>query len=270
MKLLIVDDHESNLKLLRAQLEAKGHAVVEAGNGVEALQLLETERVDGVISDILMPQMDGYRLCMEIRKSKRHRAIPLLLYTATFNSSADRALAKASGADAYLVKPTPTQAILDALQAAANQPHADTTGNPADEIASPVLQQYNRTLVRKLEKKCQDLEIASDELAQAEARLSGLVESSMDGIIAIDKEQRIVLFNPAAGRIFNCLPAEAIGRPLNDFIPQKFRQEHTTDIHAFSHAPPTGRHMGGREVWGLRSDGSEFPIEVSISKLETP
>ena len=64
MKLLIVDDHDLNLKLLRAQLEGEGHAVLEASDGVEALEVLDRETVDGVISDILMPRMDGYRLCM--------------------------------------------------------------------------------------------------------------------------------------------------------------------------------------------------------------
>ena len=61
MNLLIVDDHLTNLKLLRAQLESKGHVVFEAHDGVDALALLERQRVDAVISDILMPQMDGYR-----------------------------------------------------------------------------------------------------------------------------------------------------------------------------------------------------------------
>ena len=59
--ILIVDDHASNLKVLRATLEAEGLSVFEAENGVEALALLERESVDAIISDILMPRMDGYR-----------------------------------------------------------------------------------------------------------------------------------------------------------------------------------------------------------------
>src|SRR5450759_5898574 len=68
MNLLIVDDIPTSLKLLRALLEAEGHAVFEAHDGVDALDLLERQRVDAVISDILMPKMDGDRLCLEIRK----------------------------------------------------------------------------------------------------------------------------------------------------------------------------------------------------------
>ena len=70
MKLLIVDDREIDLTLLRAQLEAEGHAVVDAANGVEALEALDRERLDGIVSDILMPRMDGYRLCVEVRKNR--------------------------------------------------------------------------------------------------------------------------------------------------------------------------------------------------------
>ncbi len=69
MKLLIVDDHPINLRLLRAQLEAEGHEIEEARNGVEAIDLLRQRTFDAVISDILMPQMDSFRLCLEIRKT---------------------------------------------------------------------------------------------------------------------------------------------------------------------------------------------------------
>jgi CheY-like chemotaxis protein len=70
MKILVVDDVAVNRKLLHATLEAEGHTVVSAANGLEALELLEREPVDAVISDILMPRMDGYRLCHELRQKE--------------------------------------------------------------------------------------------------------------------------------------------------------------------------------------------------------
>src|SRR5262245_31991943 len=109
MHLLIVDDHATNLKLLRAQLEAEGHSVVEAGNGIEALSLLDHGGVDAVISDILMPGMDGFRLCLEIRKTEKLAALPFILYTNTYNSPEDRQLAQVVGADRYVVKPAPAR-----------------------------------------------------------------------------------------------------------------------------------------------------------------
>jgi CheY-like chemotaxis protein len=101
--------------LLRVQLEAEGHGVVEAANGVEALQVMGHAGIDGVISDILMPSMDGFRLCQEIRKSDKFNALPFILYTSTYDSPGDRQLAETLWADGYVIKPAPVQAILGAF-----------------------------------------------------------------------------------------------------------------------------------------------------------
>src|SRR6202790_654319 len=105
MEILIVDDIATNLKLLRGALEAEGHTTLEAADGVEALQILAREKLDAVISDILMPNMDGFRLCHEIRKSETLHALPFIIYTSTYNSPDDMKLAKTIGADKYLMKP---------------------------------------------------------------------------------------------------------------------------------------------------------------------
>jgi CheY-like chemotaxis protein len=104
VNLLIVDDHATNRKLLRAQLEAKGHAVFEAHDGVEALALLERQRVDAVISDILMPRMDGYRLCYEIRAHARLESRPGTIAPNTRLASPRRSAA--SGSETCCERPT--------------------------------------------------------------------------------------------------------------------------------------------------------------------
>ena len=83
MTVLIVDDNGTNLKLLRAVLEAEGHGVLAATDGLAALAVLEREPIDAVISDILMPNMDGYRFCAEVRASPRFCSLPFIVYTAT-------------------------------------------------------------------------------------------------------------------------------------------------------------------------------------------
>lgn len=269
MRLLIVDDQVANLRLLRVQLEYEGHQVIDAANGVEALALLEYESVDGVISDILMPQMDGYRLCIEIRKNTRYFDTPFVLYTSTYNSPADRKLAESAGADAYIEKPAPVQTLLQALQSAVKGPRPLSAPGEISDIEMPVLRQYSEALVRKLEEKSEELTNANAGLVQIEARLSGLVESAMDGIIATDSQQRVILFNAASARIFGCTVALAMGKPLNDFIPERFRDAHSRHIDSFGQETSPNRLMGTRQVWGLRSDGTEFPIEASISKLDT-
>ncbi|MEW6753425.1 MAG: response regulator, partial [Candidatus Latescibacterota bacterium] len=113
--ILVVDDHASNRKLLRVTLEAEGFAVVEASDGVEALALLGQHGVDAIVSDILMPRMDGFRLCSQVRHSPRFGHLPLLIYTATYLSPSDEKLARQMGADEYLRKPVPTRELVEAL-----------------------------------------------------------------------------------------------------------------------------------------------------------
>ncbi len=105
-------------------------------------------------------------------------------------------------------------------------------------------------------------------LRESQARLDGIIVSAMDAIISIDAEQKIVLFNPAAERVFRCPANEAIGQPLDRFIPERFRQSHEEYIQAFGRTGVTNRPMHGLTVSGLRADGTEFPIEVSISRAE--
>jgi diguanylate cyclase (GGDEF)-like protein/PAS domain S-box-containing protein len=269
MRLLIVDDREVNLRLLRAQLEAEGQTVLEAANGVEALEVLRREQVDGVISDILMPLMDGYRLCLEVRQDARFASLPFVLYTSTYNSPSDRELAKSAGADAYISKPAPVRALLDALAAAARAPRALAAAVGPAVDSPPVLRQYSETLIRKLEEKSLQLEAAQQGLVQVGQRMSGLVETAMDAIIAIDEDHRIVLFNSAASRMFGRKADEVLGETMDRLLPERFRRVHHGMVESFTQRSKDARSMGARPVWALRADGTEFPIEASISSLDT-
>src|SRR6185295_12931652 len=102
MNILIVDDNSTNLKLLRTELEAERHTVFAAADGIEALEVLEREKIEAIISDILMPRMDGYRLCIEVRKSEKFKALPFVFYTATYVSPSDAKAALDLGADKFL------------------------------------------------------------------------------------------------------------------------------------------------------------------------
>jgi two-component system sensor kinase len=104
-------------------------------------------------------------------------------------------------------------------------------------------------------------------LDKAQARLEAVVDSAMDAILTVDEEQRIVLFNRAAEKMFGCRREEALGAPLDRFIPARFRTAHREHVAEFGRTGVTRRVMGtGPELWGLRSDGTEFPIEASISQ----
>ena len=107
---------------------------------------------------------------------------------------------------------------------------------------------------------------AEHALRKSEARLNGIIVSAMDAIIVINKLQKIVLFNPTAERVFGYTAEEVIGRPLTRLMPKRFHQQHEKLVNAFGQANVTNRQMGQNVLYGLRKDGHEFPIEVSISQ----
>jgi len=112
-----------------------------------------------------------------------------------------------------------------------------------------------------------ELTIAERHGEASEARLAAIVDSAMDAVITMDGAQRIVLFNLAAEQVFGCRRDEAMGAPLERFIPQRFRAAHHDHVESFGQIGITSRRMGDTTtLWALRADGSEFPIEASISQ----
>lgn len=98
--------------------------------------------------------------------------------------------------------------------------------------------------------------------------MAGILASAMDAIITVDEEQRILLFNNAAEKMFRCSARNVLGEPLDRFIPQRFREAHHQHIRVFGETRITQRQMGQvRPISGLRADGEEFPIEASISQI---
>ena len=105
----------------------------------------------------------------------------------------------------------------------------------------------------------------------SEARLEAIVDSAMDAILTVDAAQRIVLFNRAAEQMFGVRRDDALGSPLDRFVPQRFRGAHRAHVEKFGHTGVTSRRMGEQTtLWALRADGSEFPIEASISQAGEP
>jgi signal transduction histidine kinase len=165
MKILIVDDSPIHLKLLRITLEAAGMEVILADDGIKALEILEREAVSAVVSDVLMPRMDGYRLCLEIRARPKTAVLPVLLYTATYTSPSDERLALDAGADRLIPKSCPSAVLVDTLREVIAKPR----DVPSVPKISPgeVLMEYSDRLVEKLEQKNCELTQRTEELEAA-------------------------------------------------------------------------------------------------------
>jgi signal transduction histidine kinase len=175
LHLLIVDNHVRSRSLLRASLEAEGHEIHEARNGEEALGLLAATPMDAVVSDVLTPGMDGFRLCVAIRQGPAEfKSIPVVLYTGTYGAPADRQLAQAVGADCYLMKPAPAAAILAAVRAARAVPNRATVDAGVMATEPTVLETYNTALIRKLEARNGELQDTLADLRAAHEQLMTL------------------------------------------------------------------------------------------------
>jgi PAS domain S-box-containing protein len=106
-------------------------------------------------------------------------------------------------------------------------------------------------------------------LAEAQRRFEGILDIAEDAIVSVDSNQRIVLFNQGAEKVFGYVADDVLGQPLDILLPQRFAPVHRGHIEAFAKAPEVSRLMGQRrEVFGCRKDGHEFPAEASISKLD--
>jgi len=164
---LIVDDKEENLYYLRALLGAHGCEVSSARHGAEALILARQSPPDIVISDLLMPVMDGYTLLRHWKADARLKSKPFIVYTATYTEPEDERLALSLGADAFILKPTEPDEFLERLDAVRANAAALPTPSPApDGNQEGLLQEYSQTLIRKLEEKSLQLEESNRALQQ--------------------------------------------------------------------------------------------------------
>jgi len=103
-RILIVDDEEDILKVLRFRLEANNYEVLSASDGQEGLNKARSEKPDLIILDLMLPKLDGYKVCRMLKFDENYKAIPIILFTARAQAS-DKELGMEMGADAYISKP---------------------------------------------------------------------------------------------------------------------------------------------------------------------
>ena len=156
--LLVVEDIPDILRLLEATLTFKGHRVVTARNGEEAMEAIERERPALVITDILMPKMDGFNLVHRLRINPETREIPVVFLSATYVAPEDKAFALTIGVTHFIEKPVALDKFVPLIEKILMQgTHAPT--EPINE--SDFYDGYRKRLEIKLNQK--NIQIARDE-----------------------------------------------------------------------------------------------------------
>jgi PAS domain S-box-containing protein len=152
--------------LLQTLLKKHGYGVTAAANGAEALEKARSERPDMIISDILMPIMDGFTLCREWKRDSRLKDVPFMFFSSTYNDPRDEKFALGLGAERFIVKPQDQQVLLGIIEEVISEHKAGRLVAPCEPQRDEAvcLREYNEVLIRKLEDKMVQVEGAKRRL----------------------------------------------------------------------------------------------------------
>lgn len=283
MKILIVDDNKDNLYLLEVMLKKDAHEVVSATNGAEALQKLRSDGFDMIITDILMPVMDGFQLCRECKMDEKLKSIPFVFYTATYVDAKDEEFALALGADRFIRKPMEPDEFIRIIRELikAREMKKLETKEPVVTEEKEVLKLYSERLIKKLEKKMKDLEaevtrrkLVEKELRRSEEKYRLIAENTKDVIITTDMSLNITYVSPSAKYLASrtleeimTMPLEKLLTPTSLELMRRTLAEELTQAEGAEIDPARSRVL---ELEVIRPDGSTVLTETRASFLRRP
>jgi len=246
--IIIVDDRLENRYMLESLLKGEEFKVISANNGEEALMIARKSPPDLIITDILMPVMDGFTLCKEWRKDESLKKIPFIFYTAAYTSPQDIKYALGLGANRFLIKPQEPEEFLTVIkQVLYDFDSGELTPTPkADKYEAEGLREYSAVLFRKLEnqlffseqnenklkrygfeleKYIEKLRRSEENLKQIRNLLENLVEYGNVPLVTWDSQLIIVRFNQAFSNLTGYQPGEVLGQKLDVLFPESNKKE---------------------------------------------
>ena len=242
MKILIVDDDLSNLSLLKTVLKSNDYEVEQAINGEKALEILRSKDIDLIISDILMPVMDGYHLCQECKADNKLKNIPFIFCSGTYTDKKDENLSIKFGAEAFIAKPFHNKQLLNTISRVIKNAFSGKINIPGDQNndQKEIYKLYSERLINKLEEKKLaldkekmglEMEVAErikieDRLRKSRDFAESLFNAAPGIVLILDKEGRIIRFNPYMEMVSGYLLEDVKGKYWIDvFSPENGRKD---------------------------------------------
>ncbi len=207
MKILIIDDDAASRDVLREIFIQEGYDAVTAVDGEDGLRAILSEKPSLVITDVLMPGMDGFQLVRTIRKIEALKDLPIIFYTGSYLDQKDQDLAVEIGVNRYLTKPLEPDRIISAVDEVLKEQGTKNKIKDPSAVEEPVfLKLYNERLVNKLKGKMIESE-------RARLSLEHIIDGMGDGVVVIDRNFIVLQVNAAAASSLGVEKADIVGRP---------------------------------------------------------
>lgn len=253
---VVVGDDDAQLRAaLTDTVQAASDLTVvgEAGDATAIVKAACELKPDVVLLDVRMPGGGGSNAARAIKKC--HPAAGIVALCAYEDQSAVLEMIQA-GALGYLVKGSPEDEIIEAIRRAARGQFS---------LAAEV----GRSLIIDLAQEIAERRRTEAELRRSDERFQALLRAAPDALIMINGRGTIELVNAQVEQLFGYSTEQLLGQPVETVLPDRFREVHVTHRAEYM-ADPRTRPMGaGLALFGRRSDGSEFPVDISLSPLET-
>jgi len=231
LKVLIADNDKQNLYLLEVMLKNEKYEVIGCRDGDEALKLLKRNKIDLIISDILMPKLDGFELCRECKKDPSLKNIPFIFYTATYINDQDKDFALSLGADRFVIKPAEPDILIAIVrelvsQYLNNEIKKDEKKCIDDE--KKFFEGYSKRLSGKLESKILKLDETNKALNESEKKYRIVVNSAIDAI-AVIQDDKYKFVNPSMEKLTGYSAQDLYDLTVTELIHNANKKE-VTDI----------------------------------------
>lgn len=302
--ILVVEDSPTQAEGLKHLLQEFRYRVTVARNGRLALEAARRDHPTLVISDIVMPEMDGFSLCKRLKSEDRLKDVPVILMT-SLSAPEDVMKGLEAGADNFIRKPFDDRYLISRIEyilsnrklrasskvgvemeiVLAGQKHRITserqqildllisTYEEAVHLNAQLQQQQEQlaALAADLERKVQErtaalvAEVAERTRAEAEFRV--LLEAAPAAIVQVDGEGRIMLVNAQTEQMFGYERHELLGQPVELLVPDRFRETHIRQRRDYLTAPAPRLTRTDLNLHGRRKNGEEFPAEITLSPI---